>query len=78
MQTACKDTKTLPRDLWDKFKKADYDGSGRLEVIFLRPSRRPSLFHFLSPHTPFCVLCLLIEPHVLTYYVLRSLKSIVK
>lgn len=31
MQTACTNTKTLPRDLWDKFKTADGDGSGRLE-----------------------------------------------
>ena len=32
MQAACKNTKTLPRELWDKFKVADDDGSGRLEV----------------------------------------------
>lgn len=31
MQAACTNTKTLPRDLWDKFKIADDDGSGRLE-----------------------------------------------
>ena len=31
MQNACTNTKTLPRDLWDKFKTADDDGSGRLE-----------------------------------------------
>ena len=36
MQAACTNTKTLPRDLWDRFKVADDDGSGRLEVIHAR------------------------------------------
>ena len=33
MQAAMPNIKTLPRDLWDKFKIADGDGSGRLEVL---------------------------------------------
>ena len=32
MQLACSNTKTLPTDLWQKFKVADNDGSGRVEV----------------------------------------------
>ena len=32
MQVACSNTKTLPTDLWQKFKVADNDGSGRVEV----------------------------------------------
>ena len=32
MQVACANTKTLPTDLWQKFKVADGDGSGRVEV----------------------------------------------
>jgi len=46
MQSACKNTKTLPTDLWNKFKTADDDGSGRLEVTPL------PLYFLLSLLTP--------------------------
>jgi len=38
MQVACANTKTLPTDLWQKFKVADEDGSGRVEVSIAAPS----------------------------------------